>query len=102
MKVDPRVHSLIPQLETKLKELKKVYRDPTHQPPKSSTYRDIWRFKRQATILYSAIAASRGRVHRHGFSPEQQAADAEKLIDVLKVYTEEHGQQTFVPKLSVA
>jgi len=64
-------------MEKELKELKKLYRDPTQQPPKLTTYHGIYVGKKRSTLLYCTIAASRGRVHVKGWDLEQQ----QKFVD---------------------
>jgi len=64
---------LLPQMrvvEAELKELKKEFRDPEKQPP--TNRRAIWLRKQKATLIYTAIAHSRGRVHKHNGTLEDQ------------------------------
>jgi hypothetical protein len=79
------VLTMIRELEAELKALKKTYRDPTRQPPGPSTYQGIFLGKRKATLLYCAIAQSRGRIHCKGWTLEQQEKFVEeRLSPILK------------------
>ena len=62
----------IRKVEAELMELKALYRDPKEQPPSGRTLIGLSRAKLLATILYSATADYRGRVHKHGWTLEQQ------------------------------
>jgi len=79
------VLKMIYELEAELKALKKTYRDPAQQPPCSSTYQGLFLAKRKATLLYCAIAQSRGHVHCQGWTLEDQEKFVnERLSPVLK------------------
>lgn len=67
-----RLSAVMRELEAEQKVCKKVYRDPTKQPSASKVRRDLADNKRKLTFIYMSIAASRGRVHRHGDTPEEQ------------------------------
>lgn len=50
--------------EEHLRELKRLYRDPDHQPPKLATHAELRFQKFESTVDYAVTAASRGKVHR--------------------------------------
>jgi hypothetical protein len=59
--------------EEHLRKLKRLYRDPDHQPPKLATDSELRFQKREATFDYAIVAASRGKVHRHRDDFDSQA-----------------------------
>ena len=80
-----QVLAMIRELEAELKALKKTYRDPAQQPPNHKTYQGLFLGKRKATLLYCAIAQSRGRVHCQGWTlGDQEKFLEERLSPVLK------------------
>ena len=81
-----KILDLIRRVERDLKELKQYYRDPAHQPPSLSVYVHLRRDKEKATLLYSAVASSRGKLHRKSWTLEEQKAYVEeRLPDLLEL-----------------
>lgn len=74
------IKNMIKDLEKELTELKEEYRDSSHQPPRVSIYYEIARRKHNATVLYAAVAMSRGRVHRHDHTLETQEEFVDKFL----------------------
>ncbi len=74
----------INQTAARLKDIKKLYREP-HQPNVTwSNVKDYFPLKKRATVLCSLRAHSRGKIHLRGSTAEQQAELVCKAIEEFK------------------